>query len=107
EQRHEKIEFVLRPFPVFAAEAVQRKLADDEPAALLDGGADALNAAGVALDARQAALPGPAAVAVHDYGDVRRQPRRVESGLGQPAEGGGVETGVGIRFYHCRASPTK
>ena len=35
-----------------------------------------LHAAAVALDARQAALLGPAAVAVHDDGDVPRQRSR-------------------------------
>ena len=82
QQGHEEVEFRLGALPVLAAEAVERELADAEPAAFLDGGADAVGAAGVAFDARQAALLRPAAVAVHDDGDVLRQPRGVQPGLG-------------------------
>src|SRR5207253_2811069 len=82
EQGHEQVELGLRPLPVLDAEAVQGELLDAEAAALLDGGADALDAAAVALDAGQAAAAGPAAVAVHDDGDVPRQPGGVEAGLG-------------------------
>src|SRR5439155_27277956 len=53
---------------------------DAEPAAFLDGGPDASNAAAMALDPWQAALAGPAAVAVHDDGHMPRQPRRVQAG---------------------------
>ncbi len=49
------------------------------------------DAAAVALDARQAALLRPAAVAVHDDGDVLRQPRGVEAGLRQPLQRVGLE----------------
>ena len=74
---------VLRPLPVLAAETVERQLADAQPATLLDRGATLCDAAGVALDARQAALLRPAAIAVHDDGDVVRQSLRLQSGLGQ------------------------
>ena len=47
-------------------------LTQPKPAAFLHGSPDALDAATVALDARQAALPRPAAVAVHDNGDMAR-----------------------------------
>src|SRR5947207_3097047 len=50
EQRHEKVDFRLRPFPIFDAEAIKRELTDAEPAAFLNGGADAENAATMALD---------------------------------------------------------
>ena len=43
-------------------------------AARLDRVAHRLDAGAVAFDARQVALRRPAAVAVHDDGDVRRQP---------------------------------
>ena len=39
QQRHQEVEFGLRPLPVLGAEAVERELADAEPAAFLDGGA--------------------------------------------------------------------
>src|SRR5207244_1210664 len=87
EQRHQEVELRLWPLQFFDAEAVERELADAEPAALLDGRANALDAAAVALDARQAALPGPAAVAVHDNGDVPRQPLRGEAGRGEALQG--------------------
>ncbi len=37
-----------------------------------------VDAGAMAFDARQVALRGPAAVAVHDDGDVRRQPIEVD-----------------------------
>src|SRR5262249_52105408 len=70
QERHEEIEFRLRALPVLAAQTVERQLADAQPAAFFHRGAHAVGAAGVALDARQTALPRPAAVAVHDDGDV-------------------------------------
>ena len=90
QQRHQEVEFGLRPLPVLAAEAVERELAEAEPAAFFDGGADALHAAGVALDARQAAFLGPAAVAVHDDGDVLRHLGRVEAGGPKPLQRFGI-----------------
>src|SRR5262249_1697233 len=71
EERHEEVELGLRALPVLAAETVERELPDPEPAALLDGRAHADHAARVPFDARQPPLPRPAAVAVHDDGDVR------------------------------------
>ena len=44
----------------------------------LDGVADRVDAGAVPFDARQVALRRPAAVAVHDDGDVRRQPLEVD-----------------------------
>src|SRR5207302_4602227 len=73
EEHHEEVQLGLRPLPVLAGEAVEGELADAEAAAFLDGGADAEDALGVALDALLAALARPAAVAVHDDGDVARQ----------------------------------
>src|SRR5207248_539775 len=62
-----------------------------EPATLLDGAAHALDAATVSFDARQSAALRPAAVAVHDDGDVVRQAGRVEAGGFQALQGVGVE----------------
>ena len=53
-----------------------------------DGAADRLDAAPVALDPRQAAPRRPAAVAVHDDGDMGREPRRRSAGLGLGREMG-------------------
>ena len=53
-----------------------------EPAAFLGHHIDRLRPAGVALDALLALRARPAAVAVHDDGDVPRQLRRIEADLG-------------------------
>ena len=82
---------MLRPLPVLGAEAVEGELVEAESAALLDGGPDALDAAGVALDALQAALPGPTAVSVHDDGDVPRQPLGAQAGGLQSLQRRGIE----------------
>src|SRR5262249_14977465 len=85
EQDHEEVQLRLGPLPVLDAEAVQGELADAEPAALLDGGAHALDTAAVSLDARQAALPGPATVTIHDDSDMPGQSLWVEaSGFDAP-----------------------
>ena len=49
-----------------------------EPGAGFDGVAHGVDAGAMPLDARQVALRRPSAVAVHDDGDVRRQPLEVE-----------------------------
>src|SRR5262249_55042525 len=84
--RHEEIEFCLGPFPVLRAETVERELPDAEPATFLDGRPNAVDAAAMSLDARQTALARPAAVAVHDDGDMARQTRGVEACSGQAFE---------------------
>ena len=43
-----------------------------------DGVANRVDAGAMPFDARQVALRGPAAVAVHDDGDVRRQPVEID-----------------------------
>ena len=50
---------------------------DAEARGGFDGVAHGVDAGAMAFDARQVALRGPAAVAVHDDGDVRRQPLEV------------------------------
>src|SRR5439155_21899490 len=91
EQGHEKIELLTRAFPVFAAQAEKSELADAQPATFLHRGANALDTAAMALDPRQAALPRPAAVAVHDDGNVPRQPGRIKTGGGHAFQGVGLE----------------
>ena len=71
---------------------------EPEPAALLDHGPDALDAPAVADDPGQAPPLGPAAVAVHDDGDVSGQLLRPESqgvDLGQALLGDRVASGHG------------
>ena len=58
------------------------------------------DAAAMALDARQAALLGPAAVAVHDDGDVPRQPLRIEAGAAAPRSAAIVVGGLNVAARH-------
>ena len=57
-------------FPVFGGEGVEGEVADAAVTGGLDDGADGLDAAAMALDAGEPAFLGPAAVAIHDDGDV-------------------------------------
>ena len=107
EQGHEEVEFGLRAFPVVHAEAVQRELAEAQAATFLDGAAHALHAAAVALDARQAALLRPAAVAVHDDGDVPRQPGGVEAGGLEALKRIGGDNSSAAQLYTVQSSVTK
>ena len=68
-----------RPRPVLGAEGEDGQVFDAEFAGRAHGAAQGLDAAAVALDARQAARRRPAAVAVHDDGDVRAA-RRLPAG---------------------------
>src|SRR5207253_2389740 len=83
EERHQEVDFFGGPFPIFSAEAIEGELFDAEPATFLDGTANAADAFEVALDAFLAAFLGPAAVAIHDDGDMARQLRGIEPGVGK------------------------
>ena len=78
QKRHERDDLEPRALPVLDGEGVERQRVELEPRAGLDDLADGRDAGAVALDARRAALAGPAAVAVHDDGDVPRQPGQVD-----------------------------
>ena len=73
EEMHQQTQLAPRPLPVLAAEAIQRQLLDPQAAAFLDEQAHALDTAPVPLDAGESAGLRPAAVAVHDDGDMPRQ----------------------------------
>jgi hypothetical protein len=49
-QLHEQLELQRRPLPVFAAEAIERKLFEAQTRALFDNRADGRNTATVAFD---------------------------------------------------------
>ena len=70
EQLHEKFEFVGRTPPVLARQAIERELLDAQPGAVLGDPAHAVHAAPMPFDPRQPALNGPAAVAIHDDGNM-------------------------------------
>jgi hypothetical protein len=78
EQHHQRGHFVAWPLPVLDGEGVEGDGAELEARRGLDDLAHRGDAGAVALDARQVARAGPAAVAVHDHGDVPRQPLQVD-----------------------------
>ena len=67
-----------RSLPVLGAQAIKRQVGDAEAATFLNDRANAVHAAAMALLPRHAALLCPAAVAVHDDGDVPRQFLRIQ-----------------------------
>ena len=84
EELHQKIGFDFGAAPVFYGEGVEGERFDVEAGAGFDDDARGFGAVAVAGDARQVAALGPAAVAVHDDGDVLRQPLPVQPGIDRP-----------------------
>ena len=80
EQMHEEVDLVLRALPVLRGERIAGEHVDAEPHAGRDRLAQALDAGDVALAALEALARGPAAVAVHDDGDVTRETVEVDVG---------------------------
>ena len=78
QQHHQRVDFGARALPVLDRERVERQHVDAQPGGRLDDVAHRVDAGAVPLDARQVALRRPAAVAVHDDGDVRGQPLEVD-----------------------------
>src|SRR5688572_4491951 len=73
EKPHQRADLTGRTLPVLYGERIQREYADAETRGGLDRITDGIDAGAVSLDARQMPLRGPAAVAVHDDGDVCRE----------------------------------
>ena len=90
------------PTPILAAERIKRQPGDAVLQRRLDGAAHRLRPGPVPGDARQSARRGPASVAVHDDGDVRRDRGRRRGGLarGKLAGAGGRHA----RDQTCRMS---
>src|SRR5690606_9044880 len=72
EQLHQRADLVLRTAPVLAREREQGQCADAGVQAEIDAQVDRARAGAMADDARPVALLRPAAVAVHDDGQVAR-----------------------------------
>ena len=72
EQVHQRENFAFRALPVFGGKGIEGEELDPQIAAAFDAGADRVGAFFVAFDSRQSALLRPAAVAIHDNGDVAR-----------------------------------
>src|SRR5260221_60988 len=73
EQQHQRVHFGARAFPVFDRKRIEREHVDAETRGTLNDVAHRIDAGAMPFDARQMPLRGPAPVAVHDDGDVRRQ----------------------------------
>ena len=86
EQLHQRLHLVIRAAPVFAGEREQGQRRDGQFQAAVDGAVDRACAGAVADHARAATAFGPAAVAVHDDGNV-------------PGQLPGVESGPDFRFF--------
>ena len=71
-------DFRARPLPVLDRERVERQDVDAEPRRRFHDVAHRVDAGAVAFDPRQVPLRRPAAVAVHDDGDVRGKPLEVD-----------------------------
>src|SRR6185436_7287456 len=71
EELHQAHRLFQGAAPVVGGEGVQRQRADAEIGRRLDDVVDGVGAAAVALEAGRAATDGPAAIAVHDDGDVQ------------------------------------
>ena len=78
QQHHQRADLGGGAFPVLDRERVQRQHLDAETRGGLDRVANSVDAGAVPFDARKVALRGPPAVAVHDDGDVRRQPIEID-----------------------------
>jgi hypothetical protein len=70
QEQHERVDLVLGPGPVLLAERIQREGADAEAARGADRTTHGVGPFAVPLPAREPALLGPAAVAIHDDADV-------------------------------------
>jgi hypothetical protein len=73
QEAHQVAHFRIGALPVVDREGVQRQALDAHARALLGDLAHGLDAFLVPEDAPQSAALGPASVAVHDHGDVRRE----------------------------------
>ena len=80
QQGPQGLNLVTGPLPVLHRESVEGEGVDAQPAAGLDDLANRAHAGPVAGDPRQVPAFGPAAVAVHDNGNVARQTRSVDPG---------------------------
>ena len=72
------VHFGARTLPVFGRESIERQGLDAEPGAGFHRVANRVHTGFVPRHARQIAVVGPAAIAVHDNCDVRGQARRID-----------------------------
>ena len=70
EQHHEILNLIPRPIPIFPGKRIERQRLHAKSARRFDNPAHRVRPGLMAEDARHAARGGPAAVAIHDDGDV-------------------------------------
>ena len=70
---HQIVDLGRRPLPVLRGESVERQIFDTQFGCPPDTAAHGLRSSLVAGDPRQAACLGPAAVAIHDDGNMNRR----------------------------------
>ncbi len=78
EELHEEFDFGLRTAPIFDGEGVESERLNVEACTGFDGGAGRLRARAMTGDAWKMTLLGPAAVAVHDDGDMAGKAGKIE-----------------------------
>ena len=76
EKLHQRADFLIGALPVFTGKRKQGQRADAVAKAVFDGRTQRLLSFAVAEAARAMALYGPAAVAIHDNGQMARSTRR-------------------------------
>ena len=78
QQTHEEINFSFRAAPILHRKRIQGEGRDIEPSARFNDRPSRLHTSTVPRDSRQVAPLRPAPIAVHDHGDVLREPLRVQ-----------------------------
>ena len=91
QQTPQALDFGAGPFPVLLGKSVEGQAADAQAGAGFNRHTNGLYAGLVTSDAGQAAAAGPAAVAVHDHGEVLGQTLGDERGGELPFPGPGLQ----------------
>ena len=79
QQPHQEIDFRFGPAPILHGKSVKRERRNIQPRAGLDDDPRRFHSGAVTGHARQMPALRPAAIAVHDDGDVPRQPLRIQA----------------------------
>ncbi len=77
-QAHQKIDFRFGAAPVFHGKSVESQGGNSEPRAGFNHRASRLNSRAMSGDARQVTALRPAAVSIHDDGNMLREPVRIQ-----------------------------
>ena len=80
---HQRIDFLLWPVPILDRKGVEGQILDAQLTGGPDDDARGVCAGAMALDSRQMPLPGPAAIAIHDDGNMPRHGDIADLGCAQ------------------------